>query len=246
MLLGCIMLVSCTIIRYPKKFIFFALMAMAIHRLPLSFKKSIYFFKLMGSGRNGSFDIHPDWQQWAILAAHKHPFTPALEEPDAIITKLYGRLINRWFRLFQCQTSTLFLEPIEGHGKWDNKDPFGPLPRQSEWEGPVMVLTRATIRLSKLKAFWQNVDGVATNMKGVPGFNGSVGIGELPFIKQATLSSWSSKAQMIAFAYKMREHQEVIKKTRDDNWYSEELFVRFKHLKTVGKINGKDPLQGMF
>jgi hypothetical protein len=32
---------------------------------------------------------------------------------------------------------------------------------------------------------------------------------------------------MKAFAYGMREHAEVISKTRNENWYREELFVRF-------------------
>ncbi len=62
------MIVSLTIVRYPKAFVPLALMAMAILRLPLYFQRKCSFYKLMGSGKNGTFDFHPDWQQWALLA----------------------------------------------------------------------------------------------------------------------------------------------------------------------------------
>ena len=138
------------------------------------------------------------------------------------------------------------MDPIEGHGLWDKKQPFGDLPKHADFEGPIGVLTRATIRLSKLRAFWGNVAGVANRMNNCKGLHTSFGIGELPFIKQATFSVWESKEAMKDFAYRMKEHNEVIQKTRKENWYSEELFVRFKLLLTVGTVHGHDPLTGKF
>lgn len=198
----------------------------------------------MGSGKNGSFDIHPDWQQWGIMAVSDRPVIVEELNADGLMKKLYGGFISRWIRLFNCETWTVFLQPLEGHGKWDGKQPFGDLPKQTEHKGLVTVLTRATIRLSKLRAFWQNVDGVSTHMDNATGFIHSLGIGEIPLIKQATFSTWESRDAMKQFAYKMQEHAEVIRKTRQGNWYREELFVRFKPLKTIGSINGKDPLAG--
>ena len=107
----------------------------------------------------------------------------------------------------------------------------------------IAVLTRATIRLSKLRSFWKNVDGVARDMAGADGFITSLGIGETPFIKQATFSIWESKAHMKQFAYQAREHAEVIRKTRKGDWYSEDMFVRFKILASVGTLRGKSPLE---
>jgi hypothetical protein len=45
------------------------------------------------------------------------------------------------------------------------------------------------------------------------------------------------------FAYSMKEHSEVIKKTRKENWYKEDMFVRFNIIETTGKINGINPLK---
>src|SRR6188474_871875 len=107
------MQVTLTIIRYPKKFIFFALVAMAVHRFPFWFNQNMLFFKLMGSGKNGTFDIHPDWQQWAIFAVSNQTMNTKEMRKEEIITKLYGSFIGKWFRLFNCETWTIFLEPIE-------------------------------------------------------------------------------------------------------------------------------------
>ena len=106
------------------------------------------------------------------------------------------------------------------------------------------MLTRATIRLNKLKGFWGNVDGVAALMTSARGYINSYGIGEAPFYRQATFSIWESVDDVKAFAYRSREHADVIKKTREENWYSEELFARFKPIGSFGTLNGKDPLSG--
>lgn len=240
------MIATLTILRYRKRFIPIALLAMALFRLPLWFNKRISFYKLLGSGKNGTFDKHPDWQQWGILAVGSFELVVGSKETDTfeddtIYQKLYGSFIAKWMRLFGCEAWTIFLEPIEGHGSWDGKKVFGELPVHTDYDGNIAVLTRATIRLSRLKNFWANVNAVATKMASADGFISSLGIGEMPWIKQATFSIWESKAAMKAFAYQMREHQEVIRKTREEKWYSEDMFVRFKIIKNIGSIKGVDP-----
>ena len=198
----------------------------------------------MGCGKNGGFDKHPDWQQWAIFAIHDKPIEAMNQSAERMITGLYGSFIDRWIKKFKCETWTLFLQPIEGHGKWDGKQPFGELAKQTAYDGPVAILTRATIRLSRLKAFWQNVNGVAMEMANAGGLVTSFGIGEMPFIKQATFSIWQSREAMKQFAYKRQHHTDVIQKTRRENWYREEMFVRFIPLQAFGTIKGSDPLGG--
>ena len=105
------------------------------------------------------------------------------------------------------------------------------------------MLTRATIRMNKLKYFWQNVAPVADKMNVAKGFLFSVGVGEIPWIKQATFSVWQSREDMKAFAYGMKEHAAVIQKTRKENWYSEDMFVRFIIVNVSGTIGGKSPLE---
>jgi len=191
----------------------------------------------MGSGKNGTFDKVPDWQQWALLIVQKDTQENNIEKPA------FGAFINNWYKLFGCELYSIFLHPIEGHGTWDGKEVFGQLPRQSVYDGQIAVLTRATIRINKLNFFWKNVAPVASKMQTFPGFILSFGIGEIPWIKQATFSVWSSKEAMKAFAYGTKEHAEVIQKTRKQEWYSENMFTRFKIINTTGSLRGKNPLK---
>jgi len=230
------MIVSLTIVRYRKSLIPFALLAMAVHRLPLIFTKQCTFWKLLGSGRNGTFDLQPDWQQWGLLAVW--------DDREAFDRFYNDSFINSWWNIFTTEKWTIVCEPLQSHGKWDSKEPFGK-PDIKVIDGPVAVLTRATIRLNKLKGFWGNVDSVANIMADAPGFITSFGIGEAPVYRQATFSIWKSIEDVKAFAYTSKEHAEVIKKTRNENWYSEELFARFKIVDSLGTINGKNPLKGI-
>jgi len=215
--------VKLVVAQYPPLMGWAGFLSMAIFRLPLFFS-SLAFWKLMGSGKNGTFDIRPDWRKWAIILFSKEQQNPTVPH-----------FISNYWKLFQVTTTTYLLQPIEGHGLWDGKEVFGKLPKQTDYEGEIAVLTRATIRLNKLNAFWKNVDSVANQMSSAEGFKTSIGIGEVPFVKQATFSIWESKLHMKNFAYKMHQHAEVIRKTKKENWYSEEMFVRFKIIKVTHK-----------
>jgi len=230
------MIVSFTIIRYRKLFIPLALSAMAIHRLFMWLRKSCTFWKLLGSGHNGTFDLQPDWQQWGLLAVWDDR-----EDFDRFYANSF---VAWWWKLLATETWTVLCQPLQSHGKWDGKEPFGK-PDITTYNGPVAVLTRATIRISKLKNFWSHVDEVASLMTRTKGFITSFGVGEAPAYRQATFSIWESLEDVKSFAYQSREHAEVIKKTRAENWYSEELFARFKPLESFGTIKGKDPLKGL-
>jgi hypothetical protein len=53
---------------------------------------------------------------------------------------------------------------------------------------------------------------------------------------QATFSVWSSADAMFDYAYSNPKHAEMVKKTRELNWYSEELFARFEPYKVEGSL----------
>jgi heme-degrading monooxygenase HmoA len=230
------MIVSLTIVRYRKAFIPFALLAMAMHRLPMMLQHGCTFWKLLGSGRNGTFDLQPDWQQWGLMAVWQDR-----EDYDRFAQKSF---VSNWWKLLGNETWTILCQPMQSHGKWDSKEPFGK-PNVNITNGPIAILTRATIRISRLKNFWAHVDEVANLMTGAPGYITSIGVGEAPVYRQATFSVWESFDQMKAFAYSSKEHAEVIKKTRSEGWYSEELFARFSIIQSIGTLNGIDPLKGI-
>ena len=231
------MFVALTIIRYSKIKIPFAFLAMAIHRIPLTLNKKCSFWKLLGSGKNGTFDQQADLQQWGLLTVW--------DSEESFNTFYKKSFISTWWKTFASESYTILCIPLTSHGLWDGREPFGKA-NNSAYNGPVAVLTRATIRFNRLKNFWSNVDKVAKLMLNSKGYITSFGIGEAPFYRQATFSVWKSLDDVKAFAYQSEEHKEVIKKTRDENWYSEELFARFKPIASFGTLKDSDPLEQIF
>jgi heme-degrading monooxygenase HmoA len=73
-------------------------------------------------------------------------------------------------------------------------------------------------------------------MSQAKGLKQSFGVGEVPFIKQATLSIWEDEASIKNFAYSMQQHKQVVQKTRAENWYSEDMFTRFNVLEINGSL----------
>ncbi len=228
------------VVRYKKRAIPMAVMAMALFHLTLFINKQVHFYKLMGCGRNGTFDIKPDWQQWCmcIVTTKEINSTTALD----YIHKLAGGFITWYLKTCSQEQCIIALTPVQTHGLWDGANPFNNINNKVENNRPIAVLTRATIRLKRMKNFWAHVQGVADKLQQQPGFIYSIGIGEIPWKKQATLSFWDSLESMKGFAYKQKEHAVVIKKTKAEQWYSEDMFTRFYIKECVGTVNGVKPL----
>jgi hypothetical protein len=219
--------------QYKKWAVPFAFFSMALFHLPLRLHKQISFYRLMGTGRSGTFDIYPDLNKWCILSVIEKDEFEKLKD-DVSIT-FFGLFIQKWLQLFCTKVYFIALSPFAGHGTWDGEMPFGAY-KEKNYEPtlPIAVLTRATIRLRKMKRFWMHVDGVAKDLLRQPGFMFSLGVGEVPWKKQATLSIWKDVDSVKNFAYKQRAHADVVKKTRAEEWYSEDMFTRFEVLGIYG------------
>lgn len=232
------MYVTLTLAKYPKYLSWAGVLSMALFHIPLFINNRISFYKLLGCGKGNTFNKNPNWQLWATLVVHKIDNSNNLPSPRST-----SKFINFYYQLFKVKKVDIVLQPIVSHGLWSGKKCFEAKKMKPNENEPIAVLTRATIRWKKLKDFWQNVPKVASSMITAEGLVFSLGIGEVPFVKQATFSIWQSSNQMQEFAYKMQEHKEVITKTRELNWYKEEMFTRFKIISCSGFINNITDLQ---
>ena len=177
------------------------------------------FAKLMGSGRGIGFTLAPDWERYALLAVWE-------DEEDARRFIDSSPLMRR-YRKGARSVSVTILRTLAAHGAWNGTNPFLPSSTARWHEGPIGVLTRATIRTSRLRAFWGEVAPVSRELAEAHGLLFSIGIGEAPLVRQATFSIWSDAEAIKAFAYRGAEHRTVIGRTRNEGWYAEELFARF-------------------
>ncbi len=84
--------------------------------------------------------------------------------------------------------------------------------------------------------FWNSVPKASNAIKNAKGVLWFKGIGELPFIQQATFSIWENLESVTNFAYKDLNHSEIVKKTKKRKWYKEDLSSRFVIIDKKTKI----------
>jgi heme-degrading monooxygenase HmoA len=197
----------------------------------------LQFFQLLGSGAANGFGFLPNFDRYGFMGVWAdEAAAQAFFERHSLWAKYQDRSREIW---------TAELAPLRSHGLWNKVNPFDyqpNLPTPPDEAGPIAVLTRASIRLTKAPRFWRYIEPTSRVLATTPGVQLAIGLGELPLVRQATFSVWESAAAMQQYAYRDASHREVIQLTRRENWYSEELFARFRVLRSEGTVDGVNPL----
>ncbi|WP_245911407.1 hypothetical protein [Neolewinella xylanilytica] len=206
---------------------FWALTQMQRAHQRLTDVPGLEFYRLMGSGGGNGFSLRPNWKVYAWLGQWSD---------EGAADRFFAE--NDWFAEVREHTDhriTFRMQPTMAHGEWGGTMPFLPDPRSYDAEGPVAVITRATIHPTKLPDFWRYVPRTSASVYDHPARLLSLGIGEYPVFMQATFSVWATGRAMTDYAYAGEHHQEVVRLTRQRGWYKEEMFARFRLLGIDGK-----------
>jgi len=213
---------------------FWGMRQMAI--LPPKLKKtdSLEFYKVLGTGAGLGYSSRPNLSQWGLLTvwpsvSHARWF---FEQSD----------IMAQYREQSSEEFSVLMRPIRSRGSWSGSPAFSPQP-VIEGEYPIAVLTRARIKPRFIIPFWKRVGGVSRSQQDYSGQLFSQGVGERPWIHQATFSIWESVEAMEQFAYgKNSKHLEAVKITRQHKGFIEELYARFQVIGYKGSAKGQNPL----
>jgi len=181
----------------------------------------VSFAKVLGTASDDFVPTAATPRRWAALTCWR-------EAPDPRLT--------RWWAQHAEEAATLSLRPLHSTGSWDGHRPFDV--HLHPWDGPVLALTRSTVRPTKAVRFYRAVPAVAAELRAAGGCRVAFGIGEAPVLRQGTVSIWDSTAAMRTFAYAAPQHTRVVAATPTANWYAEELFARFALLDAQGTIDG--------
>jgi quinol monooxygenase YgiN len=195
----------------------------------------LIFYKLMGSGRDIGFSLFPDWGVYALLGVWENEQAADDFFNHSAIYKNYEEMsFEHW---------TIFMKPMQTKGLWSGGNPFTPSTELDANNPLIAVITRATIKTSKLLEFWRFVPlSQRPIQRGCEGLIYTKGFGEVPIFQMATFSVWENLDSLKKYAYNSLEHREAIKKTRQIDWYKEEMFTRFQPFKTLDTWEGKDLL----
>jgi hypothetical protein len=188
----------------------------------------------MGTGAEGHFSGRADLTRWAIFTVWESGKDLPHDHPDKFHSLLFGRFINAWWRIAQARPATWILDPYLGHGTWAGVDAREWLSKEKYDIGNIAVLTRATVHWRSMKTFHGTAGSFGKSPLNAPGCQLAIGIGEWPLRLQATFSIWTDEASMKSFAYGDALHQDTIRRTRQEGWYKEELFLRARVVAFVG------------
>lgn len=225
-----------TFLRFPKGERLWAMRQMAEKRAPMRTVEGLVFHKLLGTGGGRGYSSRPDLGTYAVLGAWR--------DMEAASRFLDGHPVMVDYRRHAGESFTLHLAPLLSRGTWSGGRPFASVEDPAPGT-PLAVITRATIRPRYVLGFWSQVGRVSRSLEQHrEGLLFTKGIGELPWVEQATFSVWRSLAHMQAFAHAAgTPHAEAIARTRKADGFREELYARFRVMGTEGTWNGTDPVR---
>ncbi len=182
--------------------------------------KGLQFYKMLGTGAGAGFSLRPDFSTYALLTVwDTEQCKVKAFDKAAVLQAFFDRSAEQ--RIYS-------LRPIHTYGNWSGHSPFKvqkPLGNK-----PIGVITRATLNPNRLLDFWRHVPQASRAIKQAKGVGFFKGIGEWPFVQQATFSVWESAEAIRTFAYVSQAHASIVKKTRQRKWYKEDMFNRFEVL----------------
>ena len=182
--------------------------------------KGLQFYKMLGTGAGAGFSLRPDFSTYALLTVwDTEQCKVKAFDKAAVLQAFFDRSAEQ--RIYS-------LSPIHTHGNWSGQSPFEV--QKPLGDKPIGVITRATLNPTRLFEFWRHVPQASRAIKQAKGVGFFKGIGEWPFVQQATFSVWESAEAIRTFAYVSQAHASIVKKTRQRKWYKEDMFNRFEVL----------------
>lgn len=201
---------------------------LVLGRWPLRRVRGLGFSKVLGSGAGGGFGVTPS-------ATHGGLFLVFDDEPAARAFVESSPLLRRYQRHAR-EFLVAVLRTTSCKGSWSGAalEPGAAAPA----DGPVAALTRASIRPGRARAFWRLSPATEAALEAAPGCLLAAGLGEAPFLRQATFSLWQNQRAMDAYA-RSGAHAEAIRAAYAGGHFAETMFVRFAPLWVRGTWKGR-------
>jgi hypothetical protein len=176
----------------------------------------VRFAKVLGSGFDGGFGLKPSASRQGLLCLFDDDWAAQDFLAHSPLVTAYRDHAREYLEVR--------LRPFSCRGTWDGVR-FEPSVAPPEG-GPIAGLTRASIRPHLARRFWSKAPPAERSLANASGCLLAAGLGEAPLLRQATFTVWDSVASMDGYA-RTGAHLEAIRASREGNYFSESMFVRF-------------------
>ncbi|HEU4457683.1 MAG TPA: spheroidene monooxygenase [Methylibium sp.] len=196
----------------------------ALRRVP-----GLAFFKVLGSGHEGGFGLRPSADRLGLFALFA-------DEAAADRFVAASPVMQAWAAHAR-ECAWLKLACCSARGAWAGRALV--VRGEPPADGPIAVLTRASIRPRSAFAFWRLSPAAEHALIDTPGCRLATGLGEAPLLRQATFSVWRDAASVEAYA-RHGPHLAAARAAYQHGWFAESLFARFVVLDQGGRWKGRD------
>jgi len=206
--------------------------ALARTRFALRGVDGLEFWRVLGTGKGDDTSPSADLSRTALFLTWRNEDALHNFMREHSVARQMAEASEHW---------QVKLRSAGGMGSWKGNAIPEMLVRGSD-AGPIAIITRAHVHARSWRAFGKAGFPVDRSLKTASGLLGVVGIGEAPIGMLGTFSLWRSVNDMKQWAYESPQHQEVMRRTRDERWYGEEMFARFEPYDSAGTWDGANPL----
>ncbi|MFM7665125.1 MAG: spheroidene monooxygenase [Actinomycetota bacterium] len=208
--------------------------ALAFDRLRYRRVAGLRFLRVLGTGKGSSTAPGTQFGRTALFCLFADE-----SSADQFVARLSRRRGTR-------EMWHVKLRGAGGHGSWRGTNIpqlLGGIESSQSETAPLAIITRADVRARSWRTFARAARVVDDELHRSDGLLAVIGIGEAPILRLGTFSLWRNVNAMYGFAHRQPEHEQVVRRTRSERWYGEEMFARFAPYWSAGTWDGRDPLR---
>ena len=199
-----------------------------IGRFALRDIPGLQFFKVLGSGFGGGFSTKPSLHKQGLFCLFD-------SEHHAKQFRTHSKLVQAYMNHSR-EFFAVSLNAFSTRGSWANTQLD--ITAKAPVSGPIASLTRASIKPLKANAFWKKAQPAEVSINQSEGVILSAGLGEAPYLRQATFTIWKDETALNTYA-QQGAHLAAIKAAYGQQYFSESMFTRFTPSDMEGTWRGK-------
>ena len=188
----------------------------------------LQFFKVLGSGFEGGFSTKPSLHKQGLFCVFD-------SEHHAKQFRAHSKLVQAYMNHSR-EFFAVSLNAFSTRGSWANTQLD--ITAKAPVSGPIASLTRASIKPLKANAFWKKAQPAEVSINQSEGVILSAGLGEAPYLRQATFTIWEDETALNTYA-QQGAHLAAIKAAYGQQYFSESMFTRFTPSDMAGTWRGK-------